>query len=138
MLTETLRNDEGNQTEPSSNDRIFFNAVNGLLFGMDSVKILFNIKGNKPFRFKPDVNIKKLRRRGFNPHKMTKIVTHGWTNDEKYCNAFRNAYDLAGDVNFFCIDWGTLASVTNYLRAAMNAIDVGQFIGKFITLIELI
>ena len=97
---------------------------------LDSVDILFNSKGAEIFSFTPDVDPKELLNRGFDPNKETKIVTHGWTRNRDECIGYRNAYNANMDVNFFCIDWGTLASVTNYPRAAKNSIKVGQFIGE--------
>ena len=35
------------------------------------------------------------------------------------------------DCNIFGVDWGELASWTNYFEAAENAMDVGTHIGEF-------
>ena len=105
------------------------NAIRKWITGMDKVCIYFNAKGGSPYKFQPDVNVQILKDLGFDKSKMTKIVTHGWSDDKNFCEDFRDAYNQVGNFNFFCVDWGDLAPRIDYIDSAKNAIDVGQHIG---------
>ena len=43
-------------------------------------------------------------------------------------------YNQASDLNLICIDWDKLATIENYIGAAMNSNDAGRFIGENLVL----
>merc|ERR1712156_1184406 len=94
---------------------------------------LFTRRGS-PFQFKIDVDPQEILSHGFDPSKFTKIVTHGWVQSgEEYCKPFVDAYigTVDGtDYNVICVDWDKLATIENYLGAAVNSNTVGDFVGE--------
>merc|ERR1712109_2717 len=94
---------------------------------------LFTRRGS-PFQFKIDVDPQEILNHGFDPSKFTKIVTHGWVQSgEEYCKPFVDAYigTVDGtDYNVICVDWDKLATIENYLGAAINSNTVGDFVGE--------
>ena len=93
--------------------------------------ILFTNRSN-PFSFKIDVNPLELLEHGFDPHKITKIIVHGWVIDaqEEFCPPFVDAYVNNYDYNISCLDWDKLADIINYIAAAMDSNAVGNFVGE--------
>ena len=39
-------------------------------------------------------------------------------------------YNSASEVNLICVDWDKLATIENYIGAAINSNDAGRFIGE--------
>jgi len=71
---------------------------------------------------------------GFNPNMPTKILIHGFASHaDKFATHFVKAYynnEQLKNVNIIAVDWSTLASLPNYIGAAMNAVAVGDFVGQ--------
>ena len=92
--------------------------------------IYFPSNGQKPLVFKLDIDPKSLLNHGFDPKQDTKIIAHGWyVSGFIYAQEFANAYAKMGQVNVIGIDWSKLATIDNYLQAAINSNRVGVHVG---------
>jgi len=75
-----------------------------------------------------------LLQAGFDPNRQTKILIHGFASHaDKFAKNFVKAYysnAVLKNVNIIAVDWRELASAPNYIKAAMDAVAVGDFVGQ--------
>ena len=100
---------------------------------LNDIDYILFVKDENPFEFKIDVDPLKLLDHGFNPEHPTKILVHGWVvSGYGFAQEFAEAYHQTGDFNVIGIDWDRLATIENYLGAAINSNRVGDHVGQYL------
>lgn len=103
--------------------------------------LLYVFGKGTPLRFNFDTDPQELVDYGFDIHKKTKFVAHGWVVDgEDFASPFGTAFNYyePESINVIGIDWDALAPITNYLSSAYYSNAVGQYVGEKIVVNMLI
>ncbi|XP_014275645.1 pancreatic triacylglycerol lipase [Halyomorpha halys] len=69
----------------------------------------------------------------FNPDNPTKIIIHGFLDcsTNPMAQTIKNSLLEQEDVNVILVDWGKIAKGLDYIKIAMETVDIGAFVARF-------
>ncbi|XP_014216721.1 inactive pancreatic lipase-related protein 1-like [Copidosoma floridanum] len=131
FLSQDMRNTFA-KLQPVGDILIIFNET-GIEYPKDILFFLYT-RENGDNHQKLMVGDKKLlQQSSYNISRPTKLITHGWTEDETLgsCSMPRRGFLSHGDYNVITVDWGSY-SKTLYKLAAARVKATGQYVSEMI------